>query len=167
MSKRPPSFVLAAALLYLSAGAAASFAKEAGADPHAARPVPAPTSSRKIDEYGNIRWSDEKARLDNVAALLQSEPELQCYMICYGGRVSREGEAKWRCQRAAGYIVKVRGISPERVVTLDGGFREELTVELYPFLPGTTRPTGTPTVDPSEAKIIKAGPRRRPRRSRR
>ncbi|MDT5159221.1 MAG: hypothetical protein QOH51_3578, partial [Acidobacteriota bacterium] len=41
---------------------------------------------RKIDEYGNIRFNDEKARLDNYAIELQNDPTSQGYLICYGGR---------------------------------------------------------------------------------
>jgi hypothetical protein len=42
MSKLLPVLILAAAPLFLSAGAAASFATEAGAAPDAARPFTAP-----------------------------------------------------------------------------------------------------------------------------
>src|SRR6185503_8202733 len=33
--------------------------------------------ARKFDEYGNIRFNDEKARLDNYAIQLQNEPTAQ------------------------------------------------------------------------------------------
>jgi hypothetical protein len=48
--------------------------------------------ARKIDEYGNIRFNDEKARLDNYAIELQNDPTAQGYLICYGGR--RAGRAR-------------------------------------------------------------------------
>src|SRR5215208_5151846 len=63
-------------------------------------PVPAPTSPRKIDEYGNLRWSDEKARLDNYLIELRADPTSRAYIACYGGRRGREGEARRRCARA-------------------------------------------------------------------
>jgi hypothetical protein len=40
----------------------------------------------KFDEYGDICPGDEKARLDNFAIQLQNNPELQAYIIFYGGR---------------------------------------------------------------------------------
>lgn len=156
-------FVLAAALLLLSAGAAASFTSmpQPGAYTSAAPPIPAPTTPRKIDEIGDIRWSDEKLRLDNAAIEIQDYTEGVCYLICYGGKVARAGEARRRCQRAANYLVRERGIAAERVLTIDGGFREERTVEIWPVPRGATPPTAVPTVDPAEVKFIKVGPRRK------
>jgi hypothetical protein len=121
--------------------------------------------ARKIDEYGNIRFNDEKARLDNYAIELQNDPTAQGYLICYGGRKGRTGEAQRRCDRAKDYLVNTRGISGDRIVTVDGGYKEELTVELWVVPSGANPPTGKPTVDPSEVKATPA-PRGR-RRGRR
>jgi hypothetical protein len=44
----------------------------------------APPPARKFDEYGNIRFNDEKARLDNYAIQLQNEPGSQGTIIVYG-----------------------------------------------------------------------------------
>jgi hypothetical protein len=121
--------------------------------------------AHKVDEYGNIRFNDEKARLDNYAIELQNDPTAQGYLICYGGRKGRTGEAQRRCDRAKDYLVNTRGISGDRIVTVDGGYREELTVELWVVPSGANPPTGSPTVDPSEVKATPA-PRTR-RRGRR
>jgi hypothetical protein len=112
--------------------------------------------ARKIDEYGNIRFNDEKARLDNYAIELQNDPTAQGYLICYGGRRGRTGEAQRRCDRAKDYLVNTRGISGDRIVTVDGGYKEELTVELWVVPSGANPPTGSPTVDPSEVKATPA-----------
>jgi hypothetical protein len=122
----------------------------------------APPGPRKIDEYGNIRFNDEKARLDNFAIELQNDPQAQGYLVCYGGRTGRAGEAQRRCDRAKGYLTSTRGIDASRIVTVDGGFREDLTVELWIVPSGATPPAASPTVDPSEVK-----PARAPRRTRR
>jgi hypothetical protein len=119
---------------------------------------------RKIDEYGNIRFNDEKARLDNYAIELQNDPTSQGYLICYGGRRGRAGEAQRRCDRAKDYLVTTRGIDSSRIVTVDGGYKEELTVELWIVPSGATPPTASPTIDPSE---VKTTPAPRPRRGRR
>jgi hypothetical protein len=118
--------------------------------------------SRKVDEYGNIKFNDEKARLDNYAIELQNDPTAQGYLVCYGGRTGRTGEAQRRCDRAKNYLVNTRGISADRIVTVDGGFREELTVELWIVPSGATPPQATPNVDPSEVRTT--GTRRRGRR---
>jgi PKD domain len=114
---------------------------------------------RKIDEYGNIRFNDEKARLDNFAIELQNDPTSQGYLICYGGQTGRTGEAQARCDRAKNYLVSTRGIDASRVVTVDGGYREALTVELWVVPSGATPPAASPTVDPSQVKTT-AAPRR-------
>ncbi|HEV3469115.1 MAG TPA: hypothetical protein VG148_07320 [Pyrinomonadaceae bacterium] len=124
----------------------------------------APPGPRKIDEYGNIRFNDEKARLDNFAIELQNDPTATGHLICYGGRRGRAGEAQRRCDRAKDYLVNTRGISADRIVTVDGGFREDLTVELWIVPQGATAPTASPTVDPSEVQTT--APRRRRRRGR-
>jgi hypothetical protein len=123
---------------------------------------PARPEARKVDEYGNIKFNDEKARLDNYAIELQNDPTAQGYLVCYGGRTGRTGEAQRRCDRAKNYLVNTRGITGDRVVTVDGGYREELTVELWVVPSGANPPAASPTVDPSEVKPARA-PRRRGR----
>ncbi len=124
-------------------------------------PVPSPTSSRKIDEYGNLLWRDEKARLDNIAIEVRNSPRAIAYLVCYGGRRARVGEARRRCARAAGYLVTTGGIEASRVSMMDGGFREDLSVELWVLPMGSSLPTASPTVDPSEVTIIGDAPRRK------
>lgn len=120
--------------------------------------VPLPT---KFDEYGNIRFNDEKARLDNYAIQLQNSPGSQGYIIAYGGRRGAAGEAQARADRAKNYLVNTRGIEAGRLVTVDGGYKEELTVELWIVPTGANPPTASPTVDASEVQIVKPRARRR------
>jgi hypothetical protein len=125
---------------------------------------PARPAARKVDEYGNIKFNDEKARLDNYAIELQNDPTAQGYLVCYGGRTGRTGEAQRRCDRAKNYLVSTRGLDSSRIVTVDGGYREELTVELWVVPSGANPPAASPTVDPSEVKPTRAPTRRRGRR---
>lgn len=123
--------------------------------------VAGPVIGCRFDEYGNIKFDDEKARLDNFAIELQNDPTAQGYLTCYGGRRGYEGEALRRCGRAKEYLSGVRGIEPERVVTVDGGFREELTVRLVIVPSGATPPVPTPTVDRGEVEFIMPPTKRR------
>ncbi|MEA3013024.1 MAG: hypothetical protein QOD42_1569 [Sphingomonadales bacterium] len=132
-----------------------------GAATHAP-PVPSPT--RKLDEYGDIPFEDEKARLDNFAIEVQNNPMGQGYLICYGGRVGRAGEAMRRCRRARNYVSGHRRIEASRIVMVDGGYREDLTVELWVVPSGVTPPQATPSVDPREVRFIKGKVKRRARR---
>jgi hypothetical protein len=123
--------------------------------------VAAKILARKFDEYGNIAFNDEKARLDNFAIELQNDPGAQGYIIAYGGRRARANEAQARADRAKDYLVNTRGIDAGRLVTVDGGHREELTVELWIVPSGAVPPQASPTVDASEVQIIRSTPRRR------
>lgn len=103
---------------------------------------PPPPISRKFDEYGNIRFNDEKARLDNFAIQLQNEPTAQGYIIGYG---SCDAEGQTRANRAKDYLVNTRGIDGGRLVVVDGGCLPELLVQLWVVPQGATAPTGDAT----------------------
>ena len=122
---------------------------------------PKPQPPRKFDEYGNIRFNDEKARLDNYAITLQNEPGTTAVIIVYG---SCEGEAQQRGDRARDYLVNTRGIEAGRITVIDGGCRSELLVQLW-IVPAGSTPPAAETTD-----IISPCPecrRRRPPRRRR
>jgi hypothetical protein len=126
--------------------------------------IPQPIIDNKIDEYGRISFDDEQARLDNFAIELQNDPTAEGYLICYGGRVGRAREAVRRCARAKAYLSGYRHIPAARIVTVDGGYREDLTVELWYVSAGMTPPHPSPSVDPKEVRFVKAGPKRGRRR---
>jgi hypothetical protein len=126
--------------------------------------VSAPARPRKFDEYGDIRFNDEKARLDNYAIQLQNEPGSTGYIVVYGARTGPAGQAQARADRAKEYLVNTRGIDAARITTIDGGCREELTVELW------IAPQGAPAVTADSASTVPCEPRatrRTTRRSRR
>ncbi len=100
-------------------------------------PVKPVAVSRKIDEYGNIRFNDEKARLDNYAIALQNEPTAQGTIIAYG---TCDEEGQKRAQRAKDYLVNTRGIDAGRIMVVDGGCMPELKVELWIVPQGATAP---------------------------
>lgn len=98
----------------------------------------------KFDEWGDIRFSDEKARLDNAAINLQrSMPRNIIYLVVYAGQTSCVGEAKARGVRAKKHLVS-RGIPTDQVVWIDGGYQSEVATrygygrprwEGAPFIP--------------------------------
>src|SRR5207245_8103011 len=105
---------------------------------------------RKFDEYGNIRFNDEKARLDNYAIQLQNEPTATGYIIVYG---SCTGEGMTRGNRAKDYLVNTRGIDGSRITVIDGGCMPDLKVELSvcPACAAAPQPDTTGAVSPCPA----------------
>jgi hypothetical protein len=112
-------------------------------------------ANRLFDVYGDIEEEDEMARLDNVSIQLQKEPGVVAHFIVYGGRRSCAGEAQARARRAKDYLVNARGESFDRVIWRDGGYREEVAVEVYLFPRGAAEPLIAPTILPSKVKIKK------------
>ena len=121
-------------------------------------PIVLPT---KFDEYGNIRFNDEKARLDNYAIQLQNDPGAEGYIIAYG---TCAGEGQTRADRAKNYLVNTRGIDAARITTIDGGCRADLTVELWIVPTGAQKPAATTDAAVSPCPECKRAPRRRGRR---
>ncbi len=109
-------------------------------------------STFKFDEYGDIRFSDEKTRLDNLAIQLSNDKDAVGYIIVYAGRKATVAEAQLRATRARDYLINVREISPERIKAIDGGHQEEFTVQLYIAPSGAEAPPLSPTIDPSKGR---------------
>jgi hypothetical protein len=110
--------------------------------------------NRAFDEYGNICWEDEKARLDNFAIALLEYRTAIGHIIVYDGKSACRGEAVARAIRAKKYLVEHRKVEADRVVWRWGGYQRELTTTLvinpyrasiWPF---------TPTVSPDEVTFV-------------
>jgi hypothetical protein len=115
------------------------------------RPVLAP--DEPFDSYGNISWEDEKAHLDNFVIALQRDSNLVGYIIVYAGRQACLGEAGDRALRAKQYVVETHGIDENRVIWVDGGHREKLTIVLQPIERNVPKLTPSPTIKPGEAIV--------------
>lgn len=111
-------------------------------------------SVRMFDEYGDIPFRNEKARLKNLAHFISRDaPTSVAYILVYGGRRSCRNEAQLRANRAKNYLLTSHRIPAERIITVDGGYREELTVELFIVSGSATAPYAAATVDASEVEI--------------
>jgi hypothetical protein len=111
--------------------------------------------AREFDECNNCAFDDQKARLDNLAVELQNDPSTRGYIIAYGGRMSPLGQVDKLMSRARDYLVKERAIDASRLVVVNGGFREEDSVELWIVPSGAQSPRPTPTVQAGEVKARK------------
>jgi hypothetical protein len=124
-------------------------------------PSPRPVDAIPRDEYGNIRWRDEKAVLDRYADNLRRSPDSVVYIFSYGGVRTCRGGARARARRARNYLVAKHGIAADRVFWSDGGFRVEDSTELWLRLPNEVRPTPYATVNREAVKFIRRCGRRK------
>lgn len=120
----------------------------------------APTIS-KFDEFGDINCDDEYARLDNFGVQLQNTPSAQGYIIFYGGRrfrsrLPRVGEAAARAGRLKPYLVSRRGIPAERVIVINGGYRESFQIDLWIVPLGSVPPEPSSTLPAVRSSLEKA-----------
>ena len=84
-----------------------------------------------FDQYGDIKFEDEKARLDNFAIQISSDPHSSGLILMYAGQKTFKREAAYRLGRARTYLVNVREIDSSRLVTVDCGFNQDLTLKLW------------------------------------
>jgi hypothetical protein len=126
----------------------------------------APSEARKFDEFKDVGCEDEKARLDNFANELQNNPDVQGYIVFYGGKrhryptrhnsspaLPRRGEAEARVARLKPYLNDNRGIDSNRIVVVNGGYRDQWAAELWIVPKGAKTPVPTPTVKSQEIKF--------------
>lgn len=126
-----------------------------------------------FDEYGALRWEDEKARLDNFAIALLEDPAYIGYIYIWAGDHSCADEAVAHAIKAKRYLTAVRGLPWDRIAFRDLGYRDDFTVKLWLFPSG--RPPGyVPDYEPATSKHViqkcdgrkSKVPKSRPRRTR-
>ena len=114
-----------------------------------------PRCGLAFDEFGDIKFEDEKARLDNFAIQLINNKQYGGSIIIFAGRKTYENEAKERLERAKNYLVKVRDVDPNQLITVDGGYREDFQVYFYIIPPGADPPSLDADVSPSQIELTK------------
>ncbi len=111
----------------------------------------------RLFDYGDINKAEELEYLSAFARLLKRQSIVQGYIITYAGQRSVQNEAlrRLKCQRT--YLIKEHGIDPDRITTIDGGYRSTRTVEMYVLPKGGAIPVAFPTVRPSRVEVLKDG----------
>ena len=111
-------------------------------------------------EVANVNYKDPydldiKSALDTLFFELVYEPTKNGYIIVYAGKRSKKDEAKIVAARMKDYLIKDRGLSPDRIEAIDGGYREKPSLDVWLVPEGKEPPKPTPTLKPSEVKVIK------------
>ena len=100
-----------------------------------------------------------KDRLDALGLYMNEASSFRAYIISYGGRRSCPGEALMRAQLAKNYLSKLKGVNPQRIRVLDGGFQDQWTVELWIGATGAFAPTPMPSIDRRDVQTTRSCPK--------
>jgi hypothetical protein len=120
---------------------------------------------RKFDEIRTLSGQDLRARLDNVAIVLRGEsPEMLVYLIAYAGPRSCFGDADRLNFRAKQYLVSKRGVAPQRVFLMDGGYLDEPVLDVWMLPAHVYPPEAMPNIDRKLVRVRNCGKRSAVRR---
>jgi hypothetical protein len=114
-----------------------------------------PTPLIHRDTYGDLPLEELKPRLDFIAVELLNGPDDRLFVFFYGGRTGCPGQTASRAKLWKDYLVNERGLAPARIVTRDGGHREDFTAEHYLVPRGGAEPPPLATVAASEVRWLR------------
>ena len=91
--------------------------------------------------------------LDYMREILKKHPHLHGYILVYGGRITRRGEAEMMSARAREYLRDIQGLPENRVSIAKGGYREKPMFEIWIVQEGV-KPKPSATLDPRYVRFI-------------
>lgn len=128
----------------------------------------------KVDEFGNLPCDHTKGLLDSVKNSLEGQPKSKIYIIYYTGKIysqsiydektetykqvflpPRINEAEMIIKNWTEYLTVARAISKNKIVLINGGFREEHTLEIWMVPKNAKSPEPTPTLTRKDIKFRK------------
>lgn len=108
-------------------------------------------AAARFDVFGELRDCDLGARLDNFAIHLMSEAKAsKGHAIVYSGRYDPPQRVAAYREHIGHYLVNSRGLEAGRLTVVDGGYREEMTIELWLVPKGATTPEPSEAIDPTK-----------------
>lgn len=108
------------------------------------------------DDGGGLNFEEDKPRIDRFAENMKRNNSAEAYIIAYGGLVSYKNEARIRLSCIRNYLKQAHGISRSRLKLIDGGYRPEVSVELFLVKPEDPKPTAYPIVNREAVQLRKA-----------
>jgi hypothetical protein len=129
-------------IIFISAAAVAVRGQESGIyDP------------RMFDQWGDIPFTDEKARLDNAAIQLRSDPNFIIYLVIFAGKTACVGEARARAVRAKSYLIRKRGLRAQQIIWIDGGYEDDVRTDVWIWPPNMKAPSAFPALNRNQVKL--------------
>jgi hypothetical protein len=108
----------------------------------------------RVDQFGDISFDEESQHLDRFANLLKvSAPESIGFVVSYAGKNACLYEAKWRLDRARKYLEEKHYIRANRIVAVEGGYRNRWSIELFIQPNADCGPLPTPTLQRVQAHV--------------
>ncbi|MBC7797208.1 MAG: hypothetical protein H7Z37_10080 [Pyrinomonadaceae bacterium] len=108
---------------------------------------PQTSQAEKFDEFGRLNECAKSARLDNLSISLQNDPTKTAHIIFY--RTEDALPSQFNSDKyASNYLIQNRGIEPNRVTEIFGGFRETQMTELWLLPKGAESPKPSNTIAP-------------------
>ncbi len=89
----------------------------------------------RFDEYEETSFSKEKARLDNLVINMTAMFARGVIEILGPSKKDRQNQMK-RAARGKSYLTRERGLEPERLLLIDGGFNETAFTRLNIYMIG-------------------------------
>jgi hypothetical protein len=105
-----------------------------------------------IDSFSYNNSEDASARIDNWRIQLDQSPSNIGFIIIYGGKISKKGEAEAHF-RGIKQALKLKGIDGKGVQIIKGGYREKVTIELWLLSEGFIFPQPTSTVGVKQVRF--------------
>ncbi|MFL6231489.1 MAG: hypothetical protein ACJ741_22165 [Pyrinomonadaceae bacterium] len=118
--------------------------------------VSAPSQSPTSDPFDSFDFRDCEHLLDHLdvfAASTSDDKESAKLIYVYGGRVVRRGEAEMYIARITNYLVGRRGVDPQRLKVVFGGYRNKAGATLWVVPPQAEVPKAEPSLDAREVKF--------------
>jgi hypothetical protein len=125
--------------LHLLTGLVATDSPRTQAEQAAQQQTPRPI--RDYDDGGGLSFEEDKPRIDRFAEEMKRNGSAEAYIIAYGGLVSYKNEAAIRLRCIQNYLVTTHKIPLSRLKLIDGGYRVEVSVQLFLVKPEDTKPT--------------------------
>jgi hypothetical protein len=101
------------------------------------------STATKFDSYGRLGTDDEAANLDLFYEQLRDHPNMRGYLIGYTQQTGPHGVLLRRLYGDQRYLIEIRGVEPNRLTAIDGGYRPTYTIEHWLVPSGATPPVPT------------------------
>lgn len=117
-----------------------------------------------IDSFGLIANGETKARLDSFLVEMQNNPTAKGYIIVYGNRTDKFNRDAERRITLINNHFRFRNFDVSHITIVRGGFREEVSSELWLSFDDAEKPIPTPTVDEKFIVVPAPAKKSRPRK---